>query len=219
MREHSALGVLLSGGTVPATWGAPEPPKADVFGVKGILEALGEALGVELRCETADRRPQGSRIGPQTFLHPGRAATVLCEGEELGWLGELHPLVAREWGIDGAAAMELDLDALLARAGGRGVYRDVVSFPALRQDLAVVLPEDVEAAQVLDAVRAAGAPLLDEASVFDVYSGPQVDEGRRSLALSLSFRAPDRTLTDEDVAPVRSAIMAALGKLGGELRA
>ena len=219
VREHGALGVLLSGRTVPATWGAPDPPKADVFAIKGILEALGEALGVELGCERTDGRPQGSRIGPQPFLHPGRAATVLCGGEELGWLGELHPLVAREWGIDGAAAMELDLDALLARAGGRGAYRDVVSFPALRHDLAVVLPEDVEAAQVLEAVRAAGAPLLDEAGVFDVYSGPQVGEGRRSLALSLSFRAPDRTLTDEDVAPVRAAIVAALGELGGELRA
>ena len=206
--EHAALGVLLSGRTAPVTWGAPEPSKADVFAVKGVLEALGEALGIDLEC----------KIEPQPFLHPGRAAAVLCAGEELGWLGELHPLVAREWGIDGAAVMELDLDALLAKAGGRGAYRDVVSYPALRQDLAVVLPEEVPAARVLETVRGAGHPLLDEAGVFDVYSGPQVGEGKRSLALSLSFRAPDRTLTDEDVAPMRTEIVAALGKLGGELR-
>ncbi len=206
--EHGALGVLLSGRTVPATWGAPDPPKADVFAVKGVLEALGEALGVDLQCEA----------GLQPFLHPGRAAAVLCEGEQLGWLGELHPLVAREWGIDGAAVMELDLDTLLSKAGGRGAYRDVVSYPALRQDLAMVLPEEVPAARVLETVRGAGRALLDEAGVFDVYSGPQVGEGKRSLALSLSFRAPDKTLTDEDVAPVRAAIVAALGELGGELR-
>ncbi len=128
--EHGSLGVLLSGRTAPARWGAPDPPKADVFAVKGVLEALGEALGVRLEC----------RAGPQPFLHPGRAAAVLCEGQTLGWLGELHPLVAREWGIDGAAVLELDLDALLALAlGGRGAYRDVVSYPPLRQDLAVVL--------------------------------------------------------------------------------
>ncbi len=207
--EHSALGVLLCGRVQPLTWGAADSSKADVFAVKGVLEALGEALGVDLTC----------RAEPQPFLHPGRAAAVLCEEEELGWLGDLHPLVAREWGIEQAAAMELNLDALLAKAGGRAAYRDVVSYPALRQDLAVVLPEDVPAERVLETVRAAGRPLLDQGEVFDVYSGPQVGEGRRSLALSLSFRAPDRTLTDEDIAPMRAAIVAALGELGGELRA
>jgi phenylalanyl-tRNA synthetase beta chain len=94
----------------------------------------------------------------------------------------------------------------------------VISYPALRQDLAVVLPEQVPAARVLEAVRDAAGELLDEVSVFDVYGGPQVGEGRRSLALSLAFLAPDRTLTDEDVTPVRERIVAALGGLGGELR-
>ena len=79
---------LLSGKTAPATWGAPDPPRADVFAVKGVLEALGAALRLQLEC----------RPGAQPFLHPGRSATVLCDGQELGWLGELHPLVAREWG-------------------------------------------------------------------------------------------------------------------------
>jgi phenylalanyl-tRNA synthetase beta chain len=188
IREHSALGVLLSGRLKPPTWGASDPPRADLFAVKGVLEALGEALRVELEC----------RPGSQPFL---------------------HPLVAREWGIEGAAAMELELDPLLAMAGGEHAYRDVISYPVLRQDLAVVLPEDVPAGQVLETVRQAASQLLDEVSVFDVYSGPQVGAGKRSLALSLAFRAPDRTLTDEDVAPVRTRIVAALGELGGELRA
>jgi phenylalanyl-tRNA synthetase beta chain len=143
----------------------------------------------------------------------------VCGGERLGWLGELHPLVARQWDIDGAAAMELELDRLLEIAATEHAYRDVISYPALRQDLAVVLPEDVPAARVLEAVRAAARELLDEVSVFDVYSGPQLGEGRRSLALSLAFRASDRTLTDEDVSPVREKIVAALAGLGGELRA
>jgi phenylalanyl-tRNA synthetase beta chain len=209
VREHSSLAVLLSGKTAPATWGTPDPPRADVFAAKGVLEALGTALRLQLEC----------RPGAQPFLHPGRSATVLCDGQELGWLGELHPLVAREWGIEGAAAMELQLDLLLASAEAQSAYRDVISYPALRQDLAVVLAEDVAAARVLDAVRDAAGALLDEVGVFDVYSGPQVGEGRRSLALSLAFRAPDRTLTDEDVAPVRERVVAALAALGGELRA
>jgi phenylalanyl-tRNA synthetase beta chain len=209
VREYQSLAVLLGGRVAPATWGAPDPPRADVFAVKGVLEALGAALQVELEC----------RPGAQPFLHPGRSATVLCDGQELGWLGELHPLVAREWGIDGAAVMELGLDLLLGSAEAQGPYRDVISYPALRQDLAVVLAEDVAAARVLDAVRRAAGALLDEVSVFDVYSGPQVGEGRRSLALSLAFRAADRTLTDEDVAPLRERVVAALAALGGELRA
>jgi phenylalanyl-tRNA synthetase beta chain len=209
VREHRSLAVLLSGKTAPVTWGVPDPPRADVFAVKGVLEALGAALRLQLEC----------RPGAQPFLHPGRSATVLCDGQELGWLGELHPLVAREWGFEGAAVMELQLDLLLDSAEAQSAYRDVISYPALRQDLAVVLAQDVAAAEVLDAVREAAGALLDEVDVFDVYSGPQVGEGRRSLALSLAFRAPDRTLTDEDVAPVRERIVAALATLGGELRA
>jgi phenylalanyl-tRNA synthetase beta chain len=208
VREQRALGVLLSGAVAPATWGAPDPPQADLFAAKGILEALGAALRVKLECVA----------GGQPFLHPGRAATVVCGGEQLGWLGELHPLVAREWDMDGASVIELELDRLLELACVERSYRDVISFPELRQDLAVVLAEHVPAQRVLDAVGEAAGELLDHVGVFDVYSGPQVGEGRRSLALSLAFRAPDRTLTDEDVAPVRARIVAALGELGGELR-
>jgi phenylalanyl-tRNA synthetase beta chain len=207
--ERHALGVLLSGALAPATWGAPQPPRADLFAVKGMLEALCEALRVTVACVPAT----------QPFLHPGRAAEVLIEEEPIGWLGELHPLVAGAWDLEGAAVMELDLDRLIEGSGAGGEeYSDVISFPALNQDLAVVLAVEVPAARVLEAVRGAGGELLGEARVFDVYSGPQVGEGRRSLALSLAFRAPDRTLTDEDVAPLRERIVAALNELGGELR-
>jgi phenylalanyl-tRNA synthetase beta chain len=208
--EHRALGVLLCGGAAPATWRAPGSPRADTFAIKALLEALGQALRVELDCLAEEREP---------FLRPGRAAGVFSGERRLGWLGELHPLVARDWDIEGAAVMELDLDALFRIAHGTGrEYRDVISFPALRQDLAVVLPLAVPAADALTVVREAGSGLLEDVRVFDVYTGPQAGEGRRSLALALSFRAPDRTLTDEDVAPVREQIVTALAELGGELR-
>jgi phenylalanyl-tRNA synthetase beta chain len=215
VREHRALGVLLSGRVAQPTWQAPDPPRVDLYAVKGILEALGVALRVTVSCAPTvdpDRHP---------YLHPGRAAEVLAGGEPIGWLGELHPLV-EGWDAAGAAIAEIDLDRLVALAQGAADtrrYVDLISFPTLREDIAVVLPEEVPAADALQAVREAGGKLLADARVFDVYSGPQVGEGRRSLAIALSFRAPDRTLSDGDVAPAREHILAALGeRFGGELR-
>jgi phenylalanyl-tRNA synthetase beta chain len=215
VQEHRALGVLLSGAIAPATWRAPDPPRADLYAVKGVLEALGVALRVALRCVAA------ADPADHPFLHPGRAADVLLGEEPIGWLGELHPLVDG-WELQGAAVAELDLDRLIAAAADAAQaqrYSDLISFPTLREDIAVILPVEVPAAEVIAVVRAAGGALLDDARVFDVYSGPQVGEGRRSLALAFAYRAPDRTLADTDVAPVREQILTALReRLGGELR-
>ncbi len=213
VEEHCALGVLLSGRVTPPTWRAPDPPRADLHAVQGVLEALAAALRVPVECRAA--------AGHHPFLHPGRAAEVVVAGELLGWLGELHPLVT-ERELQGAAVMELDLDRLLAVAVQRAEerkYTDLISFPALRLDLAVALPRQVPVAAVLDVVHEAAGALLTDVRVFDVYEGPQVGEGLRSLALALSFRAGERTLADEDVAPVRARIVAALSeRLRGELR-
>jgi phenylalanyl-tRNA synthetase beta chain len=207
--ERRSLGVLLAGRAHEPGWGVPEPPSADFYAVKGTLEALSSALrvdGIELAS------------GPQPFLHPGRAATVTVGEEQVGWLGELHPLVAQSWELGGASVFEVDLDRLIAAAPRESGYEDLIGYPPLRQDLAVVLAVDVPAANVLAAAREAAGELLRDVRVFDVYTGAQVGEGRRSLALALSFRASDRTLADADVAPVRERIVAALGALGGELR-
>jgi phenylalanyl-tRNA synthetase beta chain len=118
------------------------------------------------------------------------------------------------------AALELDLDSLseLAGAAEEG-YRDVTSFPAVRQDIAVVVAEDVPAARVSEAVREGGGELLDGLHVFDLYRGGQVGQGKKSLALRLEFRAPDRTLTDDEVAERRAEIERRLAGIGGSLRA
>jgi phenylalanyl-tRNA synthetase beta chain len=208
VHEHRSLAVLLAGRPTPATWGTSDPPKADLFAVKAVLEALAQALRVPDLTFAAK---------PEPFLHPGRSAAVLLGDIAIGSLGELHPLVAQAWELPAAALFEIDLDRLLAHAS-RPDYVDLIGFPSLRQDLALVLPTDVTAATALQAARDAGGRLLDDVQVFDVYTGPQVGEGRRSLALALAFRAPDRTLADEDIAPLRERIVAALGELGGELR-
>jgi phenylalanyl-tRNA synthetase beta chain len=208
--EHRALGALLAGRLHPQTWGIAEPQQAGFFAAKGVLGAALDAVRVRWEVE------------PHTepFLHPGRTARVLAAGEDVGVVGELHPLVAAEWDLDhGAAVFEVDLDRVLQHADPVPHYVDLTSFPALRQDISVSVPDDVAAATLLATVREAGGALLADARVFDRYVGEQVGEGRISLALALTFRAPDRTLSDEDVEPLRRRIVAALhDRLGGELR-
>jgi phenylalanyl-tRNA synthetase beta chain len=208
--ERRSLAVLLAGALHEPGWGVSAPPAADFYAAKGMLEALGSAL----RVSSIELSP-----GAAPFLHPGRAAAVTVGAEEpIGWLGELHPLVAASWELPGASVFEIDLDRLIAAAPAQTDYEDLIGYPPLREDLAVVLPAEVPAANVVSAAREAGGELLRDARVFDVYTGAQVGEGRRSLALALSFRSSERTLSDEDVAPVRERILAALGELGGELR-
>jgi phenylalanyl-tRNA synthetase beta chain len=144
---------------------------------------------------------------------------VMTGGLEAGWLGEVHPLVCREWDLESATAFEVGLAELVAASPyGAEAYEDVITYPATYQDLAIVVPEDVPAERVREAVEAGGGALLRSATVFDLYRGEQVGEGRKSIAMRLQFRAPDRTLTDEEVAERRAAITQALSEIGGTLR-
>jgi phenylalanyl-tRNA synthetase beta chain len=208
--ERHHLAVLLTE-AAPGGWRSEARP-ADFHVARAVLEAVLDTAGLEW----------SAGEGGPPFLHPGRAATVIGPGErELGWLGELHPLVAREWEVAGpVAAFELDVDALVDLTAGRqDTYSDVPSFPSVLQDIAVAVAEDVPAADVVRAVRAGGGELLAGVRLFDLYRGEQAGEGNKSLALRLEFRAPDRTLTDEEVAEQRAAIERELGQVGGRLRA
>ncbi|HEX6725516.1 MAG TPA: phenylalanine--tRNA ligase subunit beta [Gaiella sp.] len=143
-------------------------------------------------------------------LHPGKAAET-----DAGWLGELHPtLLDGEWG-----AFELDVARLMAPRPERILYEDVITYPAVRQDVAIVVDEDVEAGSVVAIAREAGGAELRDAHVFDVYHGDQVREGRKSVAVHLVFQASDRTLTDEEADTARARVVDALrDRFGAELR-
>jgi phenylalanyl-tRNA synthetase beta chain len=206
--EHHALGVLMTGDLAPRSWREAQPIETDFFAVKGMLAAVLDRFRLDWWVEVA----------PWPFLHPGRSASVWVDGSVLGFLGEVHPLVAGAWDIGRAAVCAIDLGKVAQAAEPVAAFRQFASVPPLRQDLAVTLPEAIPAARVLACVRAAAGAILDQIDVFDVYTGPQVGAHRRSLALALTFQASDRTLTDEDVAPVRERIVAALADLGGELR-
>jgi phenylalanyl-tRNA synthetase beta chain len=154
--------------------------------------------------------PLDVRRSTAPHLHPGAAGVT-----DAGWLGELHPtLLEGRWGV-----FELDVASLMAPLPERILYDDVITFPAARQDIAIVVPEDVEAGALVTAAREAGGDELREARIFDVYRGAQVGAERKSIALHLAFQAPDRTLTDDEAAALRERIVGALAeRFGAELR-
>ena len=210
-REPYHLGVLLAGPVRPSTWRGPTAPAADFFAAKGALAGVLDALGAEWTVSAAG--------DPEPFLHPGRWARIEVGGAAAGWLGELHPTLAAQWDIDDTvAAFELDLDAVPDPPVSR--YTDLTSFPEVREDLAVVIAETTTAERVLEVIRQAGAPLLAATEVFDVYrDAEKLGDGQVSLAIRLTFRAGDRTLTDIEVARQRQAITGAIeAELGGRLR-
>ena len=199
---------VSAGSTCPA--GGPKPDEHWHAGciveggferAMGVLETLYDALHVSLEVEPAE----------WAFLHPGKSARF-----NGGWLGELHPtLLEGEWGV-----FEVDLGMLFEQVPERIVYEDVITFPALRQDLAFVVDETVAAGELVAAAREAAGPELRELRPFDVYRGEAIGEGRKSIAFHAVFQSPERTLSDEDARELRQRIVAALGeRFGAELRA
>jgi phenylalanyl-tRNA synthetase beta chain len=207
--ERHHLGALLTGRGARG-WRTAAAP-VDFFRVKGLVEAILQSSGVEWWAEPGER----------PFLHPGRSASIVAGADErkLGWIGELHPLVAREWDLENAAAFELDLELLAELAPGPAQFVPVSAFPPVIQDIAVVVPEDVPAGDVEAAIAEGGGDLLTRIQLFDVYRGEQIGADNKSLAIRLEFQAPDRTLTDDEVAGIRALIEDRLTELGGRLRA
>jgi phenylalanyl-tRNA synthetase beta chain len=206
--------VHLLGGLVGpvrgASWREPNPPRADFYSAKAVTQALLEGLGTDW-----------SLVAGPTLasLHPGRSAGVTVAGERVGFIGEVHPAVAAQWDIsETVAVFAINLDRLPVPQVHQ--YADLTSFPEVREDLAVVVGDDVAAADLLSTITAAGSPLVKRAEIFDVYRDPtRLGEGKVSLAVRLSFRAADRTLTDGDVAAKRAKIIAAVAQqLGGTIR-
>jgi phenylalanyl-tRNA synthetase beta chain len=200
-REAPRVAAVARGDAAATQWGVAARP-ADFHDIKGDLESLAALSATRLAF-----RP--STLG---YGHPGRSADVVLDGADgvpVGWIGELHPRLCRELGIDGAVvAFELDLAALQRRQVPRA--QALSRFPSVRRDLAFVVPEAVEWAAIAGAVRTAAGPTLREVGLFDRYAGKGVETGFKSLAMGLILQDDSRTLTDRDVDVVVADVTAAL---------
>jgi len=181
----------------------------DFFTVKGIIESLLDTFRVQANYQA----------GQEPFLHPGRQADILLGDTRLGYLGEVHPDVAKQYDIQTRVYVaEIDLRLLFAVETPATIYQPLPRFPAVERDLALLCDEDVPVATIEDIIRKAGGRMLESVQLFDVYRGAQITAGKKSVAYSLKFRIADRTLSDEDIDPVMAKIFKKLGENGCVLR-
>jgi phenylalanyl-tRNA synthetase beta chain len=199
--EPRRLVIAISGPRDPQTWQASDTSPVDFYDLKGIVEALLDGLRVsEIAFEPAEH----------PTYYPGRAARLRVNGEEIGVLSQLHPLVQEAFDLPEdrpVLVAELDFEALSRHIPDSHRVRPVPRFPAVRQDIALVVDDSTPAQQVQATILAAGGRLLAGVQLFDVYRGEQIGAGKKSLAYALTFQAEDRTLTDQEVAKVQSRIV------------
>ena len=191
--EHVA--VVLAGDRQPAGWWGSAVATSWADAVTA-ARVVADAVGVDVTVRAAEQPP----------WHPGRCAAIEHDGVVVGWAGELHPRVITALDLPArTSAMELDLSRLAGDAGDPVPAPTVSAYPVAKEDLALVVAADVPVAHVDAAIRAGAGGLLEELRLFDVYTGDQVEPGHKSLAFHLRLRAPDRTLTTEEVTAVREA--------------
>jgi phenylalanyl-tRNA synthetase beta chain len=198
--EIDTLAGVVVGARLPEQWGIPKParPEADFYDVKADLTALFAATGED--------KSFSLEAASLPSLHPGRSARVLRRGRPVGWLGELHPTLVKALDFTYVPVLfELDLKEALAVR--RPVNQEISRYPQVRRDLAVVVDESVTLSTLAERVTLAASSLLRDLRVFDVYRGPGLEQGRKSVALGLIFQDISRTLTDEDVERLMASVV------------
>jgi phenylalanyl-tRNA synthetase beta chain len=213
-KERTVISGVLAGRWERPAWHevpAERERELGFFDGKGVVASIMEDLAI------ARWRVRDSDLA---WLQPGRCAEVLVGSDVAGWLGEVHPKVLEAYECDGPVTVfELQMKPVLAAARDAGDFVDLPRFPAVKMDIALVVPDDVTAERVEDAITAAGRPLLESARLFDVYTGEGVPAGSRSLAFSLTYRDKERTLTDAEVAAAHERLLRkVIAAVGGSLR-
>ena len=211
-KETTKLTILLTGPRTLPSWQGNHTELMDFFDLKGLLLAALEGLQIE----EVDYIPV---LNP--LFHPGKCAQVTIHGNEAGVLGQLHPLAQERYEVSDFPVLvaDMDLEAVLSAIPDRFDIRPVPILPPVLEDLAVVVDEAIPAARVKDLIRAVGGHMVTEIHLFDVYRGEQVGPGKKSLAYSLTYQDPERTLTDQDVAKIRDRIIQQLAmQLDAKLR-
>lgn len=184
----------------------------DFFVMKGVVEEFLDKIGMHKKEEY---NPKAGK----PFLHPGRQAEIIYNGTVVGYLGEVHPTVAASYGIgDRAYVAVLDIPAILEYATFDRKYEGIAKFPAVSRDISMVVPKEILAGQIEHIIAQRGGKILESYQLFDIYEGSQIQEGYKSIAYSVTFRAKDRTLEDGDVNAAMKKILNGLEGLGIELR-
>lgn len=199
-QESTHLAGFVSGKLHPAHW-ASSGIVADFYVVKGIIESVFEQLrmtGVTYEAAAIEG------------LHPGRGAWVLVHGKRIGYIGELHPAVQKQFDLKTSIVFQLQIDAILATKTMEIDYRFLPRYPAIRRDMALVVDEAVAAGDLLETIRATAGEWLETLEIFDVYQGEHIDAGKKSIAFSLVYRHSDRTLLDDEVQATQERILQAL---------
>jgi phenylalanyl-tRNA synthetase beta chain len=227
-QERRTLGIALSG-PVARNW-PQEPRDADFFDLKGVVETLLVALHIGAYRLVPARHPsfhpgRSARLEVRVAESDGSAAAGAKDMAETAWvpaavLGEVHPEVAARFDLEGRTyAMELDLERLFLAAPEHIKYQPIARYPVAQRDLAVVVASHVPEGDVGAAITEAGSSLLRGARLFDVYTGAGIAEGKKSLAYTLTYQSPERTLTDQEVEAAQQAIVATLReRFGAEVR-
>lgn len=186
--------------------------EGDFFSMKGVVEEFFEKIGMHKK-EVYD--PNAGK----PFLHPGRQANILYDGTVVGYLGEVHPAVAENYGIGGRAYVAvLDMPEIIVRATFDRKYTGIAKFPAVTRDISMVVPKEILVGQIEEMIEQRGGSILESYHLFDLYEGAQIKEGHKSVAYSIVFRAKDRTLEDADVSKAMKKILNGLESMGIELR-
>ncbi len=181
----------------------------DFFSLKGMLEAVCAALGAHTVYERS----------AEPYLHPGRQALIKANNKEIGVLGEVHPAVAESYGItERVYIAEIKLDILLGIEKRKTVYKPLPKFPAVERDFALLIDKDVPVGNIERAISSGAGRLCEKIELFDVYTGAQIPEGKKSVAYSVWLRSQDSTLTDKEIDEVNAKIIKKLEAIGAELR-
>ena len=184
----------------------------DFFNMKGTIEEFFEKVGMT-------KKPEYDPDNKKPFLHPGRQADVIYNGEVIGYLGEVHPEVLDNYNIGEKAYIAvIDILKVTENATFDRKYEGIAKYPAVTRDLSMVMRKDILVGDIEKVFEKRGGSLLESMTLFDVYEGAQIKIGYKSVAYSLAFRAKDRTLEEKDIAPIMEKILADLGDMGIELR-
>ncbi|PKR79238.1 phenylalanine--tRNA ligase subunit beta [Halalkalibacillus sediminis] len=200
--EKARLSSVVTGLWENHAWQA-DKKAVDFYVMKGILEGLFDYLLEEsVTFEKAELEG----------MHPGRTAVIKLDERNIGYVGQLHPTVQKEYDLQETYVFDVDLDAVLEQVNDHDFYEAITKYPAIAQDLAFVVDADLPAKQLEDAIMDKGQPHLRSVQVFDVYEGEHMEEGKKSIAFNLMFQHQERTLKDEEIEQARGAIVSHLEK-------